>query len=537
MMKFRNSIKMIVMAAILPFVLFSCIGEEMIPCGELIVVQRIGEGGNAGTRGTVISSNTDLKGETFGFFASLTPASSTPEQYFNARAGVNPDLTATISPEQYWPALLGASMKFFSWYPYSGTNAPTANFSNPGQMVLNYTANADAANHVDVLAALSEPAWMTGVSIHFYHTLTKVTFTFKKVDPVPDVVTIEKIEFRNVGKSGKLTIPNIPAATTEHNKPDFVWSDVTTGNIASTLIDNNTVTEDAALIGGTFLMLPTDADDFPATAKIVITTNYGEREFLLKDIIDTNPHSWESGEYINYNLSLSNDIYQLSATPLEWDESPVNVILDGQYYLKLSQTKVLTAANAATVDIEVKTNYDAIPNTGYPVGAVLDKSGMDSWATVNMTQTSVSGGVYTYNVNVVMPKYNSGVGTERSTGFYIDAGNLHHRVLLKQWGGDGVWMTWNVELDSSDAGTGIMQRRKIIFTSGSPGSWDWEITGVQDADKILLNSETMLHATGVSGDALYFYFRADAVSGDTATLTLTNPNGDNPPMTVTLTAP
>ena len=98
-------------------------------------------------------------------------------------------------------------MKFFSWYPYSGTGAPTANFSNPGQMVLNYTANTDAANHVDVLAAISEPAWSEGVSIHFYHTLTKVTFTFKKVDPVPDVVTIEKIEFQNVGKSGKLTIP------------------------------------------------------------------------------------------------------------------------------------------------------------------------------------------------------------------------------------------------------------------------------------------------------------------------------------------
>ena len=181
---------MTVMAAILPFILFSCIGEEMMPCGKLIVVQRIGEGGNAGTRGTVISSNTDLKGETFGFFASLTPASSTPEQYFNASAVVNPDLTATISPEQYWPALLGASMKFFSWYPYSGTGAPTANFSNLGQMVLNYTANTDAANHVDVLAAISEPAWSEGVSIHFYHTLTKVTFTFKKVDPVPDLSLI-----------------------------------------------------------------------------------------------------------------------------------------------------------------------------------------------------------------------------------------------------------------------------------------------------------------------------------------------------------
>lgn len=53
---------------------------------------------------------------------------------------------------------------------------------------------------VDVLAAISEPAWSEGVSIHFYHTLTKVTFTFKKVDPVPDVVTIEKIEFPKCGE-------------------------------------------------------------------------------------------------------------------------------------------------------------------------------------------------------------------------------------------------------------------------------------------------------------------------------------------------
>ena len=148
-------------------------------------------------------------------------------------------------------------------------------------------------------------------------------------------------------------------------------------------------------MGDTFLMLPTDADDFPATAKIVITTNFGEREFLLKDILDANPHSWESGEYINYNLTISNETYQLSATPLEWDESPVNVIFDKQYYLKLSQTKVQTARNAATVDIEVKTNYDANPDTGYPAGALLDKNGMESWVTVNMTQTSFSEGVYT----------------------------------------------------------------------------------------------------------------------------------------------
>ena len=82
-----------------------------------------------------------------------------------------------------------------------------------------------------------------------------------------------------------------------------------------------------------------------------------------------------------------------------------------------------------------------------------------------------------------------------------------------------------------------MRRRKIVFTSGNPGIWEWKITQIQDPDKILLNSETMLETSGVSGDVVYFYFRADAVSGDTATLTLTNTNGDNLPIAVTLTAP
>ena len=105
---------MIIATAILSAVLFSCIGEEMTCDKELIVVQRIGEGGNVDTRGTVISSNTDLKGETFGLFGSLTPNASVPQQYFNASARVNADLTATISPLQYWPGLQSASMKFFS---------------------------------------------------------------------------------------------------------------------------------------------------------------------------------------------------------------------------------------------------------------------------------------------------------------------------------------------------------------------------------------------------------------------------------------
>lgn len=370
MIKFNNSIRTIVTAVILPVIFSSCIREEMT-CGNQIVVQRIGEDGGAVTRGTVVSSVSDLENQLFGFSASLTPAASATQMYFNEKARVNAGgITGTILPEQYWPALLGASMKFFSWYPYEGTYAPAATFANPAQMLLNYTADADAANHVDVMAAVSTPGWNEGVGIHFYHTLTKVTFTFQKKDPVPDVVTIQKIEFQGVPNVGKLTVGTIPAKTTANGKPDFVWNDVTTGNIVSTLSSNNTVTDDKVLLGDTFLMLPTD--QFSDEAKIVVTTNLGEREFMLKDIVATKPHSWESGEYINYNITISNTIYQISATPLPWDKNPViDVIFDGQYYLKLSQANVRLEGKGNTVDIVVKTNYNAIPYTGYPAGAQL----------------------------------------------------------------------------------------------------------------------------------------------------------------------
>ena len=84
--------------AVLSVVLFSCVREEMTCDKELIVVQRIGEGGYVYTRGTVISSNTDLKEETFGLYGSLTPNASVPQPYFNASATVNADLILADEP-------------------------------------------------------------------------------------------------------------------------------------------------------------------------------------------------------------------------------------------------------------------------------------------------------------------------------------------------------------------------------------------------------------------------------------------------------
>ncbi|MGJ1015237.1 fimbrillin family protein [Bacteroides salyersiae] len=544
MIKLRNdSIKTMMMVILFPVIFFSCIEEEMTCERVPMAVHYVGAGGSVVTRGTEISSADDLKGTKFGLFASLTPASLVTETYFNASATVNDNLTATISPGQFWPTVQ-SSMKFFSWYPFDGGNHPIANFDNPAEMVLTYSASTDAAAHKDVMAGVTQTSqWGAGINVHFYHTLTKVSFTFKKKDPAPEELIIEKIQFQGVGAEGKLTVPSIPTATTESGKPAFVWNNITTGTVtsdlASTPTAQKTVGTVATQIGDTFFMLP--ATTFSDAAKMIVITNHGIREFLLKDIAEAvgSKHSWQSGEHINYNMTMSNEEYTITATPLpwEWDENSVNVIFDGQYYLKLSQGKVRLGANGATVNITAETNYDADPNTGYPVGALLNKMGMATWATVTMGTPTLSGTVRTYDITVVIPSYTAVATEKRETQFYIDAGNLHHKVLLEQWGGIGVWLTSSETLDTNDLGIGLTQRRVLTFTSGNPGNWTWEVTGVQDPDKILLNWDTMFGSKGGNGGVIYFYYNAGTKEDTTATLTVSNTNGDNPDITVTLAVP
>ena len=57
MIKTINNIRMIIAMAVLSVVLFSCVREEMTCDKELIVVQRIGEGGYVYTRGTVFTAH------------------------------------------------------------------------------------------------------------------------------------------------------------------------------------------------------------------------------------------------------------------------------------------------------------------------------------------------------------------------------------------------------------------------------------------------------------------------------------------------
>lgn len=528
-------LKSIIVAVFISVAFSSCV-EEMGGKGneKPITIRSISEAGNLRTK-SEISSNADLEGETFGIYASYASHSLT---YFNGTSAiVNEDFSATISSTKYWPDDEVSALKFFSWYPYSGNHKPNADLSVPGQMTLTYTADESAANHTDVLAAISEHAWGSGVDIDFYHTLTKVTFTFRKEDPAPDEVTIDKIEFQDVGVDGKLTITEIPAFTSPE-KPSFSWTDITTGNITSTPVNDNTVTGTVQQIGDTFLMLPTE--EFPATAKIVITSSLGVSEFNLRDIVADKSHSWKSGEYINYNIKISDMIYQITAQPLEWESNPVNVIFDKQYYLKVEKTLIEVAHNAVTVNIEAETNYKMSPEsaTGYGNGAFLANvdnpnstlSSIDlGWANVSMAGTQAPGDIYRYNIQFVVQSYNAGATAERAKEFYIKAGNMRHRMVIKQYGGnEETWLT------STGPEPDAMDRFKITLSSGR---WEWKVSGLSDPDDILLNKESILIATGVDGGEIYFYYKASAPSGKTATITVTNTNGNNAPVSIVLTAP
>ena len=114
---------------------------------------------------------------------------------------VNADLTATISPLQYWPGLLNASMKFFSWYPYSDANAPTASFIDPGEWCELYSEMNPPPIMIDVLAAYRALYGLKVSNMTLLPHIDQSYLYIQEVAPVPNEVTIEKIEFQNVGKA------------------------------------------------------------------------------------------------------------------------------------------------------------------------------------------------------------------------------------------------------------------------------------------------------------------------------------------------
>lgn|GEM_PF-2069877 len=208
-----------------------------------------------------------------------------------------------------------------------------------------------------------------------------------------------------------------------------------------------------------------------------------------------------------------------------WNNAGQNIILDGQYFLRLSQSKISLWSTGNTVHITAETNYDGKYNNAGNPGVRLNEAwGNPGWRTVSISAPTLVGGVYTYDISVEVQDYINGVPDGRWNAFWIEAGNMQCRMDV--WQGHLPWFTTNIAADYEPGNT------RYEITTTTSGNEKWRITGVSDPDGILFSKDQYVGMTGTNNDKLPFYIKQDALPGKAAQITFENMGGDNPPVTI-----
>lgn len=228
----------------------------------------------------------------------------------------------------------------------------------------------------------------------------------------------------------------------------------------------------------------------------------------------------------------------LSATVQSWKSNQSGIIVDGDYYLKLSQPTISIGDKGKTITIRAWTNYDANPNMGFLPGVTLNTGGLsEGWSRATISGNKGSGSTYIYDIDVEVDTLPDGFSADsRWAAFKIKAGNMAHQMEIYQW--NKTWLKTSTIQNSYAPGP---NRYTITLTTAQ---WQrWKLT-VDDPDNILFNRELLHNLTGGGGGSdgvqdylLAFYIRANAAAGKTATLTFTNTTADNNPLVIKIKTP
>lgn len=307
---------------------------------------------------------------------------------------------------------------------------------------------------------------------------------------------------------------------------------------------NNYMTSTAVVVGGTYT--PTSGSPVTRYYRIDLTPNGQLSNSSTVDIVRNRSYDIEIQSVSSSGGQTPQEAYEgkisLAAEVKGWTDNENNVIIDGNYYLELSQATIAHGSIGSTVTIHVKTNYDANPNTGYPAGVELDLSPMDAGvATVTLGPNTGAGSVYEYDIQVVISDIpDSYAGDQRWTFFVIQAGNMRHQMAIWQW--KGIWL---IDDAAQSYAPGTSQYALKLINN----KWQkWEVIQVDDPNDILVDAQGLVGRTGggkynldsgngIGEDYLYFYIRPSAPSGRTATLTFGNLENNNPPITVDIKTP
>ncbi|MFV0583609.1 MAG: fimbrillin family protein [Parabacteroides gordonii] len=146
-----------------------------------------------------------------GVFASYTGQSDWSEDAapnFMYNQLVEKSGTWTYTPLKYWPNTTGDKLTFFAYAPHTdNTNnsllVATDN-TTAGYPKLSYTVPANAANQIDLLAAvpLKDKTRGSELSFNMGHVLTHVSF---KVEITGDDITLTSLSVKNCNNQGELT--------------------------------------------------------------------------------------------------------------------------------------------------------------------------------------------------------------------------------------------------------------------------------------------------------------------------------------------
>lgn len=345
----------------------SCSDEELRRPLSLPILIDLQTPGAPATKAESIDNAEDLADKKFGFYAvNLSKKANLVDSYADVTKE-NSKITATLNgATKYWPINPAERIKFFSWFPHEDTGKPI--FDNTaGSMTLKHQVVADAASQQDVMVAITTSTEQTHgdpVAVHFYHTLTKISFSFKKANSGMKDIPLKKVELQQVNTEGTFTISDIPAFTSG-NLPEFPWSSTSRSNVSYTYPEGTNVTSTDNTknpSGEAFLLLP-DAS-FADNSQIVITLYDGLQEtFPLKEI--TIMPNWKSGDHIHYIVTIKNPGCEVVPTVIPWTEEQYNWNIE-QRFLNISKSSVeINQMNGARITFSSNMPYIWIKNEAY----------------------------------------------------------------------------------------------------------------------------------------------------------------------------
>lgn len=248
-----------------------------------------------------------------GVFASYTgqddwSGATAPNFMYNQLVEKSHD-TWTYTPLKYWPNTTGDKLTFFAYAPHTdktdGSLSVSSTTTTAGYPKLSYTVPTDAADQIDLLAAvpLKDKTRGNELSFKMGHVLTHVSFKLTSVKAITvtdlsvnDGLSTSSLSFTESGYSWDLSSIN--------DKSTFT-------STTSTNVEVNTPTEI-----GDFFLLPQNA------TSVTLTFNGGSEDSQIVVLNLPATPVWEMGKTIVYTLSIDGEV-----TPTSVSESGENAHL------------------------------------------------------------------------------------------------------------------------------------------------------------------------------------------------------------------